>query len=165
VSFIGAYRERWGIEPVCTALQVAPSTYYAALSRRPSARQVSDERLTPHLAGSDLPSQERLDRGRMTLARLLLVGHAAALVFGLGGMLIAIPHPELWSSSALGQQVFVFGMQYVGAAHMVLGAAAMFAFAVVALGWRRTLIFFGLGLRALADRRADRHRHGVSVRQ
>jgi putative transposase len=50
VSFISAYRERWGIEPVCRALQVAPSTYYASLSRRPSARQVSDERLKPEIA-------------------------------------------------------------------------------------------------------------------
>jgi len=80
----------------------------------------------------------------MTVARILLVCHAVALVFGLGGMLVAIPHPELWSSSPLGRQVFAFGMQYSGAAHMVLGAAAMFAFSVVALGWRRTLIFFVL---------------------
>lgn len=80
----------------------------------------------------------------MTLARILLVSHAAALLFGLGGMLIAVPHPELWSSSDAGRQVFAFGMQYAGSAHMVLGAAAMFAFSVAALGRRRTLIFFGL---------------------
>ncbi|MBV9601269.1 MAG: carotenoid biosynthesis protein [Chloroflexi bacterium] len=80
----------------------------------------------------------------MTVARLLLIGHAVALVFGLGGMLIALPHPELWSSEPVGRQVFAFGMQYAGPLHMVLGAAAMFAFSVVALGWRRTLIFFVL---------------------
>lgn len=80
----------------------------------------------------------------MTFARILLVDHAAALAFGLGGMLIAIPHPELWSSSPVGRQVFAFGMQYAGGTHMVLGAAAMFAFSVVALGWRRTLTFFVL---------------------
>ncbi|MBV9579442.1 MAG: carotenoid biosynthesis protein [Chloroflexi bacterium] len=80
----------------------------------------------------------------MTVARFLLIGHAVALVFGLGGMLIALPHPELWSSSPLGRQVFAFGMQYSGSLHMVLGAAAMFAFSLVTLGWRRTLIFFVL---------------------
>ena len=80
----------------------------------------------------------------MTVARLLLIGHAAALLFGLAGMLIALPHPELWASSPLGQQVFVFGMQYAGSLHMLLGAAAMLAFGVVALGWRRTAIFFAL---------------------
>jgi putative transposase len=45
VRFIGAHRERWGVEPICHTLQVAPSTYYAAVSRPPSARQRSDERL------------------------------------------------------------------------------------------------------------------------
>ena len=45
MKFINVHRERWGIEPVCAALQVAPSTYYAAASRLPSARQISDQRL------------------------------------------------------------------------------------------------------------------------
>jgi putative transposase len=50
VSFIGAHRERWGVEPICRALQIAPSTYYAAISRRPSARQSSDQRLKTDIA-------------------------------------------------------------------------------------------------------------------
>jgi putative transposase len=50
VSFINGHRERWGVEPICTALQVAPSTYYAAVSRQPSARQLSDERLKTEIA-------------------------------------------------------------------------------------------------------------------
>jgi putative transposase len=50
VTFISAYRKRWGIEPVCKVPQVAPLTYYAALSRQPSARQLNDERLKPQTA-------------------------------------------------------------------------------------------------------------------
>jgi putative transposase len=50
VSFIGAHRERWGVEPICTTLQVAPSTYYATLSRKPSARHLSDVRLKTDIA-------------------------------------------------------------------------------------------------------------------
>jgi putative transposase len=50
VRFIGAHRERWGVEPICTALQVAPSTYSAVVSRRPSARQVSEEWLKTEIA-------------------------------------------------------------------------------------------------------------------
>jgi putative transposase len=50
VSFIGAHRERWGIEPICRTLQIAPSTYYAAVSRSPSARQVNDKRLKIEIA-------------------------------------------------------------------------------------------------------------------
>jgi putative transposase len=49
VSFVNGHRERWGVEPICTALQVAPSTYYAAASRQPSARQRGDERLSTEI--------------------------------------------------------------------------------------------------------------------
>ena len=80
----------------------------------------------------------------MKIARVLLVAHAIALVFGLGGMLIALPHPELWSASPLGHQAFAFGMRYAGPLHMVLGAATMLAFGGAVLGWRRTLVFFAL---------------------
>ncbi|MGH7761342.1 MAG: IS3 family transposase [Candidatus Dormibacteraceae bacterium] len=50
MSFINQHRERFGVEPICQTLQVAPSTYYAALSRPPSARRVRDEELKPEVA-------------------------------------------------------------------------------------------------------------------
>ena len=50
MKFIRAHRERWGVEPICRTLQVAPSTYYAVVARRPSARQLSDERLKIEIA-------------------------------------------------------------------------------------------------------------------
>ena len=34
VTFISVHREHCGIEPICNALQTAPSTYYAAVSHR-----------------------------------------------------------------------------------------------------------------------------------
>ena len=39
------HRERWGVEPICRVLQFAPSTYYAATSRPPSARERRDDGL------------------------------------------------------------------------------------------------------------------------
>jgi putative transposase len=45
VRFIQEHRSRWGVEPICRVLQVAPSSYYAAIRRQPSARQQRDERL------------------------------------------------------------------------------------------------------------------------
>lgn len=45
MSFIDQFKERFGVEPICHTLQVAPSTYYAALSRLPSARRLRDEEL------------------------------------------------------------------------------------------------------------------------
>ena len=41
--YIEAHRSRFGVEPICRALQVAPSSYYAARGRPPSARQQRDE--------------------------------------------------------------------------------------------------------------------------
>lgn len=50
MKFIRAHRERWGVEPICKTLQVAPSTYYAVVAHRPSARQLRDERLKLEIA-------------------------------------------------------------------------------------------------------------------
>jgi putative transposase len=50
VKFIKMHKERWGVEPICAALQFAPSTYYAAVSRAPSARQQRDEELKVEIA-------------------------------------------------------------------------------------------------------------------
>jgi len=46
VRFIAEHSDRWGVEPICRELQVAPSSYYAAICRLPSARQRRDEALT-----------------------------------------------------------------------------------------------------------------------
>ena len=50
VDYIDQHREGFGVEPICTALkeagvQIAPSTYYAARARPPSARAVRDAEL------------------------------------------------------------------------------------------------------------------------
>jgi putative transposase len=45
--YIDIHRARFGVEPICRALQVAPSSYYAAKRRLPSARAVSDAALSP----------------------------------------------------------------------------------------------------------------------
>ena len=50
VDYIDQHRHRFGVEPICAMLkdagvQIAPSTYYAAKSRPPSARTVRDAEL------------------------------------------------------------------------------------------------------------------------
>jgi putative transposase len=45
VRFITEHQGRWGVEPICRVLQVAPSSYYAAIRRPPSARRRRDEGL------------------------------------------------------------------------------------------------------------------------
>ena len=51
VDYIDQHRDRFGVEPICEVLkdadvQIAPSTYYAAKKREPSARAVRDAELT-----------------------------------------------------------------------------------------------------------------------
>jgi putative transposase len=50
VSFINDQRGRWGVEPICRTLEVAPSTYYAAAVRPPCVRQVRDNALKLEVA-------------------------------------------------------------------------------------------------------------------
>ena len=45
-----ANRERFGVEPICEVLEIAPSTYYSAKSRPPCRRKVRDEELKVDIA-------------------------------------------------------------------------------------------------------------------
>ena len=78
----------------------------------------------------------------MRTIRILFLGHLAALVFGLGGLLIALPHPELWDTSPNAIAVFNFGITYAGSLHILFGAATMLLFGLLCVGPRKTLIFF-----------------------
>jgi putative membrane protein len=80
----------------------------------------------------------------MKLVRILLIGHLAALAFGIAGLLIALPNAQWWAGDPRALQVFNFGMSYGGASHILFGAAAMFAYAWVVIGKQRTLIFFAV---------------------
>jgi putative transposase len=42
---VDAHRDRFGVEPICRVLQVAPSSYYAARHRQPCRRRIRDEAL------------------------------------------------------------------------------------------------------------------------
>jgi putative transposase len=48
-TFIEDHCKEFGVEPVCAQLPIAPSTYYAAHSRVPSARALRDERLAAEI--------------------------------------------------------------------------------------------------------------------
>jgi putative membrane protein len=76
------------------------------------------------------------------IVTVLFLCHIVALGVGLIGLLVELPHPELWSSSPLGVAVFQFGIHYVGSLHILLGAATMLLFGLFFVGTRRTLIFF-----------------------
>jgi putative transposase len=45
IAYIHAHKDRYGVEPICRVLPIAPSTYYQATRRSPSARAVRDTQL------------------------------------------------------------------------------------------------------------------------
>ncbi|MBJ7613983.1 MAG: IS3 family transposase [Candidatus Dormibacteraeota bacterium] len=49
MKFINAERHRFGVEPICRTLEIAPSTYYGAISRPPCQRRRRDEELQPEV--------------------------------------------------------------------------------------------------------------------
>ena len=85
MKYIQAHKATYGIEPICRTLEIAPSTYHAALSRPPSARRLADERLQAqvkrvHKENLDVYGaykvwrqfrREGIDAGRDRIARLM----------------------------------------------------------------------------------------------
>src|SRR5690606_13972555 len=54
VAYIDQYKDEFGVQPICDALketdaEIAPSTYYAAASRPPSARSLRDAHLSEEI--------------------------------------------------------------------------------------------------------------------
>ncbi|HEY0753602.1 MAG TPA: carotenoid biosynthesis protein [Ktedonobacteraceae bacterium] len=80
----------------------------------------------------------------MRTVKILFLCHIFALTFGLAGLLIALPHPELWQNSASLQDVFTFGIRYAGSLHILFGAATMLLFGLFFVGVKKTLIFFAV---------------------
>ncbi|MBE3567536.1 MAG: carotenoid biosynthesis protein [Thermogemmatispora sp.] len=78
----------------------------------------------------------------MRVVKLLFICHLAALVFALGGLLIILPHPELWNSTPIGVRIFQFALHWAGSLHILFGAATMLLFGLLCIDARRTLVFF-----------------------
>ena len=70
-----------------------------------------------------------------------VVLHLIALVFGLIGMLIMLPNPDLWASDPNAVRIFDLSMKYAGAVHIWLGAIALFLYGWSSIGLRKTAIF------------------------
>jgi putative transposase len=50
IAYIDTHRDRFGVEPICQLLPIAPSTYHAAKRRPPSARALRDQELKAEIA-------------------------------------------------------------------------------------------------------------------
>lgn len=74
--------------------------------------------------------------------RVCLIGHLAAMAFGLAGLLIVLPNPQFIAMlTGMGQTLFRWGMTGGGAVYMIFGAAAAAIYAYRHLGLKRCLTF------------------------
>lgn len=78
----------------------------------------------------------------VNLERFSLIGHIISLAFGLAGLLIVLPHPEIIASlSEIGQTAFQWSMAGGGVVYIILGAAAVALYANRTIGRWHLLTF------------------------
>jgi putative membrane protein len=78
----------------------------------------------------------------VNLERFFLIGHIGSMAFGLAGLLIVLPHPELIAGlSSFGQTLFEWSMSGGGVVYIILGAAAVAIYAYRTLGLWHWLTF------------------------
>ena len=68
--------------------------------------------------------------------------HVLALMLGLFGLLVAIPHPQLFAGDPAAMAFYAKAINTTGGTGMILGAIAMVLFGLARYGVRRTAIFF-----------------------
>lgn len=74
--------------------------------------------------------------------RVCLIGHIVSMVFGLVGILLVIPNAEvILHLSEVGQTAMQWSMAGGGVVYMILGAAAVFLYALRTLGVGRAMAF------------------------
>jgi putative membrane protein len=74
--------------------------------------------------------------------RFCLIGHVLSLLFGLAGLLLVLPNPELIAAlPPFGQTLFGWSMLGGGVVYIVLGAVTVAIYAYRTLGWRNWLAF------------------------
>jgi putative membrane protein len=78
----------------------------------------------------------------VTVERFCLIGHIVTMVFGLAGLVLVVPHPELiMNLGETGQTVFQWSMAGGGVVNIVLGTIAVAIYAYRKLGLWHWLTF------------------------
>lgn len=86
--------------------------------------------------------QISLERAAWTM----LLAHVFLSLFGLAGIALMAPHPEIWSDWGLLALLFPLAVAQGGNLQIVLGAAAVLAFGTVLAGRRAMFIFFAVSV-------------------
>jgi putative membrane protein len=85
---------------------------------------------------------EVLMKQLINIERFCLIGHIVSMAFGLAGLLLVLPNPELiLNLPSFGQTVFQWSMAGGGVVYIILGATATAIYAYRTLGLRNWLSF------------------------
>jgi len=71
-----------------------------------------------------------------------LAVHVAVSAFGLVGIVVMVPNPQIWSGSEFLVWLFPLSVQWGGNLQIIAGAAALFAYGVSVFGLRPVTVFF-----------------------
>src|SRR5690242_4342550 len=82
----------------------------------------------------------------MRAVKILFICHLAALICGLGTLLIIAPHAASLEHTFLGNDGVPFILRSVGPLQILLGASTMLVFGMLSIGPRKTLIFFAASI-------------------
>lgn len=77
----------------------------------------------------------------LAVERACLIGHLVSMAFGLAGLLLVMPHPEILSLIPSGQALFTWSMAGGGVVYILLGTIAVSLHAYRVLGVYRWLTF------------------------
>lgn len=77
----------------------------------------------------------------LAVERACLIGHLVSMAFGLAGLLLVMPHPEMLSLIPSGQTLFTWSMAGGGVVYILLGTIAVAIHAYRVLGVYRWLTF------------------------
>ena len=77
----------------------------------------------------------------MKIERFCLWGHLVSMAFGLAGLLLVMPHPEVLALLPAGQTLFTWSMAGGGVVYILLGTIAVALHAYRTLGLRNWLAF------------------------
>jgi putative membrane protein len=81
-------------------------------------------------------------RNNLTTVAWTFVGlHVIAMLAAMGGLLIAIPHPDLWAQSPGATQFYAWAIGNMGTVDILTATGAMIFWGASAIGWRKTLLF------------------------
>jgi putative membrane protein len=75
-----------------------------------------------------------------------LLLHVAITVFGLAGIVVMIPNPEIWSGSPFLVWLFPLSVQWGGNLQILAGMGALLAYGIWAFGLRPVVVFFAVSV-------------------